>query len=156
MGFALSVIVFWLARPSVESWIAGASIGLSGEALRVWAAGHLEKSREVTSSGPYRFLRHPLYAGSALIGIGLAIASRNLAAALIIGAYLGLTLNAARRSEEAHLREKFGEAYDAYSSGRSEPTSRRFSLRRAFVNREHHALVGLVAGLAALAWKSGL
>ena len=26
----------------------------SGKALRIWAAGHLEKGREVTVSGPYR------------------------------------------------------------------------------------------------------
>jgi len=45
-------------------------VAACGELLRLWAAGHLEKSREVTTSGPYRFTRHPLYMGSTLIGIG--------------------------------------------------------------------------------------
>ena len=40
----------------------------AGEALRIWAAGHLEKGREVTASGPYRWTRHPLYLGSTIIG----------------------------------------------------------------------------------------
>ena len=43
--------------------------------MRVWAAGHLLKAREVTRSGPYRFVAHPLYLGSSLIGVGLAIGS---------------------------------------------------------------------------------
>ena len=30
---------------------------LAGEALRLWAAGHLEKGKEVTRSGPYRWVR---------------------------------------------------------------------------------------------------
>jgi protein-S-isoprenylcysteine O-methyltransferase Ste14 len=154
LGFALAALVMWLAAPTWTSWTVGAAISLVGEALRVWAAGHLEKSREVTRSGPYRLLRHPLYAGSALIGIGLAVAARHITAALAIGLYLGLTLNAARRSEEAHLREKFGDAYDAYAQGRAAPMSRRFSLARALANREHHAVAGLMAGLAALAWKA--
>jgi hypothetical protein len=37
------------------TWRAGLFVALAGEAsLRIWAAGHLEKSREVTRSGPYR------------------------------------------------------------------------------------------------------
>jgi protein-S-isoprenylcysteine O-methyltransferase Ste14 len=128
-------------------------IAACGELLRIWAAGHLEKSREVTTSGPYRFTRHPLYMGSTLIGIGVAVASTSLMVAAIVGIYLGLTLSAARRSEEVHLREKFGDAYDAYIEKRAEPMSRRFSPERALRNREHHTVAGLLAGFAALAAK---
>ena len=123
--------MLWLARPEWSTWAAGAAIAACGELLRLWAAGHLEKSREVTASGPYRYVRHPLYMGSSLIGIGLAIASTSLVVAAIIGIYLGLTLSAARRSEEAHLREKFGDAYDAYVEKRMAPMTRTFSLERA-------------------------
>ena len=153
LGFALAAVVLWFSSPSPLTWAIGALVALSGEAMRLWAAGHLEKSREVTRSGPYRWLRHPLYAGSALIGIGLAVASRSPIVAMVIAAYLGLTLVAALRSEEAHLREKFGDAYDAYAEGRAEPMPRRFSWSRALANREHHAVAGLLAGFAALAWK---
>ena len=153
LGFLLAAVVLWLASPEWPTWTAGAVIAACGEILRIWAAGHLEKSREVTSSGPYRYLRHPLYAGSSLIGIGLAIAAASLAVAVVIGIYLGLTLNAARRSEEAHLREKFGDAYDAYAERRSPPEARPFSWARALRNREHQAIAGLIAGFAALAFK---
>ena len=53
-------------------------VALAGEAIRFWAAGHLNKSREVTRSGPYRFVAHPLYLGSSVIGAGLAIASHSV------------------------------------------------------------------------------
>ena len=156
LGFALAALVLWQAAPAWPTWMAGAGIALCGELLRLWAAGHLEKSREVTSSGPYRYTRHPLYMGSTLIGIGLAVASANLVVAAVIGLYLGLTLSAARRSEEAHLRDKFGDAYDAYAEKRATPMERRFSWGRALRNREHHTIAGLVAGFALLALKIGL
>lgn len=153
LGFLLAGVVLWFARPEWATWTAGAVIAACGEMLRIWAAGHLEKSREVTSSGPYRYMRHPLYVGSTLIGIGLAIAATSLAVAVVIGIYLGLTLNAARRSEEAHLREKFGDAYDAYAGNLLPPVDRRFSWARAMRNREHHTMAGLIAGFALLALK---
>lgn len=152
-GFVLAVAVLWLAQPTWPTWAIGAGVAVLGELLRVWAAGHLEKSREVTSSGPYRLVRHPLYLGSALIGTGVAIAATHRWAVLVIAAYLLLTLTAARRSEEAHLREKFGDAYDAYAENRAQPMTRRFSLDRALRNREHHTLAGLAAGFAMLAAK---
>jgi protein-S-isoprenylcysteine O-methyltransferase Ste14 len=153
LGFLLAALVLWLARPAWSTWVAGAVVASCGELLRVWAAGHLEKGREVTSSGPYRFTRHPLYLGSTLIGIGVALAAASYVVAALIGLYLGLTLSAARRSEEAHLRERFGRAYEAYAANRAAPMQRRFSLGRALRNREHHSIAGLIAGFALLALK---
>lgn len=153
LGFGLAAVVLGLASPTRDTWIAGALVALCGEAVRVWAAGHLEKSREVTTTGPYRYLRHPLYFGSTLIAIGVAIAARHLVVAVAIGVYVGLTISAARRSEEAHLREKFGDAYDAYAERRAAPVVRAFSRERALRNREHHTVAGLVAGFALLALK---
>ncbi|MDO8680132.1 MAG: isoprenylcysteine carboxylmethyltransferase family protein [Acidobacteriota bacterium] len=153
LGFVFAALVLWLATPTWP-WLAlGAAIAVAGESLRLWAAGHLEKSREVTRSGPYRFTRHPLYLGSTLIGIGLATAAHHLIVALIIAGYLAATLTAAMRSEEAHLREKFGDDYDAYAEKRASPMERHFSWARARHNREHHTIAGLVTGLAVLAAK---
>ena len=119
-----------------------------GEALRVWAAGHLEKSREVTASGPYRFMRHPLYVGSTLMGMGLAIASASLLVAVLTAIYLFTTIRAAVKTEEAFLRSAFGGDYDAYSKGRnperSQAVMRRFSFERAMRNKEYRAMIGLV------------
>jgi protein-S-isoprenylcysteine O-methyltransferase Ste14 len=127
---------------------------MTGEALRIWAAGHLEKSREVTQSGPYRWTRHPLYVGSSIIGAGFALAAWHPVVALVAALYLGTTIPAAIRAEEAHLRDKFGDAYDAYASQASTPVVRAFSIRRALFNREHHTLAGLLAVMAVLALKA--
>jgi protein-S-isoprenylcysteine O-methyltransferase Ste14 len=153
IGFAAAAVVLWLAQPTRRSLIAGGAVALAGEAVRIWAAGHLEKGREVTQSGPYRFMRHPLYLGSTILGAGLAIACASWIVAALTATYLGLTLTAAMRSEEAHLTEKFGGEYHAYRSGGGGPAARRFSAARAIANREYRAALGLLASLALLAWK---
>ena len=154
LGFAFSAVAFWLAEPTPPAWQVGALVAWAGEAVRIWAAGHLEKGREVTTSGPYAFTRHPLYVGSTGIGVGLAIASASLAVAIIIGVYLAVTLTAAIRTEEAHLTEKFGAAYPEYRNGRAPGAGRRFSLARAMRNREYRAVIGLAVALVALALKA--
>jgi protein-S-isoprenylcysteine O-methyltransferase Ste14 len=154
LGFVFAAIVLWLATPGPRTMVVGAMIAMIGEAIRIWAAGHLEKSKEVTQSGPYRYTRHPLYLGSSLIGAGIAIASHNLIVVALVAGYLVLTLTAAMRSEEAHLREKFGDAYDAYAEKRAPKVERSFSWARALRNREHHAVLGLIAGLVLLAVKA--
>ena len=153
LGFVFAAIVVWMATPSPRSLVIGGALAITGELIRLWAAGHLEKSKEVTQSGPYRYTRHPLYLGSSLIGLGMAAVSNNLLVAAIVVTYLVLTLTAAMRSEEAHLREKFGDAYDAYAEKRAPQVERSFSWQRAFYNREHHTIAGLVAGLVILAGK---
>jgi protein-S-isoprenylcysteine O-methyltransferase Ste14 len=154
IGFVSSIFVLWLAHPTARSLAIGAVVAAIGEAIRVWAAGHLEKGREVTTSGPYAFTRHPLYLGSVLIGIGLALASARAVVAVLVLAYLGITLTAAIRTEEAHLTEKFGVAYPAYRAGRAPGETRRFSAARAIRNREYRAILGLLLVMALLAWKT--
>ena len=151
LGYALGVVALWLAAPTPRSLAIGAAIAALGEALRIWAAGHLEKGREVTSSGPYRLTRHPLYAGSVIMGLGLAVAAHSVPVAILVLAYLAITITAAIRSEEAHLTDKFGGEYPAYRDGRAAPAARGFSLERAMRNREYRALAGLVAVLLFLA-----
>jgi protein-S-isoprenylcysteine O-methyltransferase Ste14 len=146
-------VVLLVARPTWNTWCAGLAVALAGEAVRVWAAGHLEKGREVTRSGPYRWIRHPLYAGSAIIATGCAIASRSPAVVLVIAAYMVATITAAMRTEEAFLRRAFGDAYDRYSRSEGPPMTRRFSVARAMRNREYRAIAGLLGGFAFLALK---
>ncbi len=151
LGFAAALGVLVIAQPTWDAWRAGLLIAVAGECLRLWAAGHLEKSREVTRSGPYRFLRHPLYAGSIVIAIGVAVASRSITVAVVAALYMGLTIAAAIRFEEAQLRQAFGLTYEDYRASRAEPMVRRFSLARALRNREHRAVGGLIVGFALLA-----
>jgi protein-S-isoprenylcysteine O-methyltransferase Ste14 len=155
LGFAAGAVALWLARPSWRSLAIGLAVSAVGEALRIWAAGHLEKGREVTKSGPYRYTGHPLYLGSSLIAAGIAIATASVAVAALGAIYLGVTYVAAIRSEEAGLRAKFGREYDDYRAGRA-TDDRAFSLERALRNREHRAVVGLLVALMLLALKIAL
>lgn len=151
LGFVVAVVAILLANPTWSSWRTGLLIAGLGEAVRVWAAGHLEKSREVTRSGPYRWTRHPLYVGSSIMALGIVIASRSPLLAVLAGVYMTATIVAAVRAEEAFLRRTFGDAYDRYRRSEAEPMPRRFSIERAVRNREYRAVAGLSAGFLLLA-----
>jgi len=141
------------ADPAAGAFARGL-VAACGEALGIWAAVHLTKSREVTSSGPYRWLAHPLYVGSSVMGVGLAIASGSVAVTTLIGLYLATTIGVAIRSEEVFLREKFGGAYDRYRRGGSAEQDRGFSVSQARANREHRAIAGLAFAVLLLVLKA--
>jgi protein-S-isoprenylcysteine O-methyltransferase Ste14 len=151
LGFLSAVGAYWWARPTPWSCLVGGSVALLGEGVRIWASGHLDKGREVTRSGPYRFVRHPLYLGSAIMGAGFAAGARTPATTAIVVLYLGVTLLAAIRTEEAVLDERFRGEYSAYRQGLAAPVVRPFNLERAFVtNKESRAVLGLAVGMALL------
>jgi protein-S-isoprenylcysteine O-methyltransferase Ste14 len=151
LGFLAAAIAYWLARPDPVSIGAGAGIALPGELLRIWASGHILKGREITSSGPYRYVRHPLYLGSTIMGIGFAVAARSWWVAAIVAVYLGVTLVAAMRTEEAVLDARFAGEYAAYREGRAVPATRPFSAARVLANREYRAVAGYLIAFALLA-----
>jgi protein-S-isoprenylcysteine O-methyltransferase Ste14 len=153
LGAVVAIAAVVLSVPSWASWRFGLAIALLGEAVRVWAAGHLEKSREVTRSGPYRWTRHPLYVGSSIMALGIVVASRSVVLAVLATVYMSATIAAAILAEEAFLRHTFGDTYDRYTRSEAEPMMRRFSLARAMRNREYRAVVGLLAGFGLLALK---
>ena len=154
LGFACGVAVLFLASPTPRSMAAGGVIALVGEMLRIWSAGHLDKGREVTQSGPYRFTRHPLYLGSAIIALGVAVASGRLSVTLIIGVYMAIVVGSAVRHEEENMRQQFGRAYEAYLELPVTAGDRPFSFHRAMkVNKEYKAVLGLVAAALILALK---
>ena len=150
LGFVFAAVAFWFARPTPTSLMIGLAIAAAGEGLRIWAAGHIEKGREITRSGPYQFVRHPLYLGSSIMGIGFVVASRSLLVASVVAIYMMLTLFAAIQTEEATLDARFSGEYSAYRAGTAAPLQRRFSLQRALANREYRAVLGLAVGMAIL------
>jgi hypothetical protein len=159
LGFLTGALVLWLSRPTTSTLVAGTAVAMAGESLRIWASGHLNKAREITASGPYRWFAHPLYVGSSIMGVGLALVANSVAVTGIITLYLVITLTAAVRNEEAFLRRTFGEGYDRYRRGTNAPRSgdaaeRRFTVARAIANREHRALVGLAVAILLLALKA--
>ena len=151
LGFVTGLAIAVLAEPTWGSWRLGLIVATIGEAIRIWAAGHLEKGREVTQSGPYRWTAHPLYAGSSVMALGIVIAANSVVSAVLAAVYMVSTLMAAMKAEEAFLRGRFGGVYDEYRRSEGQAMERRFSAARAWRNREYRAVVGLLIGFAFLA-----
>jgi len=151
LGFATAVATAILAVPTWDSWRVGLLVAVIGEAIRIWAAGHLEKGREVTRSGPYRWTAHPLYVGSSVLALGVVIAAQSVVVLVLALIYMVSTLTAAVRTEEAFLRGRFGDAYDEYRRSEGEHTERRFSVARAWRNKEYRAAIGILIGFGFLA-----
>ena len=75
-GFMLVAVFVWLARPTSVSLITGLPISVLGLLLRGWAAGHLAKNERLAMTGPYAYVRNPLYLGTLLVAAGLVISAR--------------------------------------------------------------------------------
>jgi len=87
------------------------------------------------------------------MALGVAVGCRSYVVAALVLLYMGATLAAAIRTEEAFLRERFGDAYDAYADARAPHVERAFSVERVWRNKEYRALVGLALFLGLLALK---
>jgi protein-S-isoprenylcysteine O-methyltransferase Ste14 len=115
---AAILLVIILARPTVLSLIVGVIIICIGESIRIWAAGHLVRNREVTTSGPYAYLRDPLYLGRLFLLIGFCIMSWGYSLILLpIGLWVFFLNYMPRkyRKEMIRLEKRFGEGYKRYS-----------------------------------------
>lgn len=151
IGFVIGAFSLWLARPTWTTFAIGSTVAVIGEGIRIWAAGHLARGRGVTTSGPYRLTRHPLYVGSTIIGVGFGIASGRALVLVLVLTYLAVTLAAAVDTEEAHLSSHFKDEHQAYKKGRGAGTERRFDAKRVIANHEPPAIVGLLVVVAILA-----
>jgi hypothetical protein len=87
------------------------------------------------------------------MGLGFVIACGSVLVAVVVLAYLGVTLMAAILTEEAVLRERFGNEYDRYADGLTSNSDRRFSVDRAIDNREYRAIFGLASVVGLLAFR---
>ena len=154
LGFLAAVTAIGLSHPTWFSWATGFAIAALGEGLRIWASGHIEKDREVTMSGPYRWTRHPLYLGSGVMALGAVVASQSVIVAVLVTLYMVATVGAAVVTEETHLRRAFGTIYDEYARAAPPAAPRSFSVERALRNREYRAAAGLVVGFLVLALKA--
>jgi protein-S-isoprenylcysteine O-methyltransferase Ste14 len=160
LGFAFAVVYLWLARPSWWSLAAGAAIAAAGLWLRALAAGHVRKSAEITTSGPYAHTRNPLYLGSLVIATGFGLASRNPWVALLIVFFFVLIYYPVIYWEEKYLQANFPE-FAAYSASvprffprwQTGTNSGVFSPELYMKYREYNALIGSAAMLLALVIK---
>jgi protein-S-isoprenylcysteine O-methyltransferase Ste14 len=159
-GFLLVIAFAWLSHPTPRSLAAGLPISILGLLLRGWATGHLEKNIRLAQSGPYVYVRNPLYIGTALVAAGLVFASERWLLAAIFTAVFVLVYLPVIRLEEQHLRSLFPD-FARYSSHVPAllPTFKFTGTNQAFrwklygANREYQALAGFVSGVVFLVLK---
>lgn len=86
----------------------------TGSNAKLQYAGSTEPPAQLTISGPYRFIRHPIYSSYALGWIGGAIATLAPLAIVMTLIMLALYVVSARTEEQAILRSDFGDTYRQY------------------------------------------
>lgn len=142
------------------SLFTGIPLSLCGLLLRGWAAGHLAKNKDLAVSGPYAYLRNPLYAGTLITAAGLVVAASSWYLVPIFAAVFLLVYLPAIELEEQHLRTLFP-AYAGYAEkvNRFLPFRKwplagaRFNQALYLKNEEYKASLGFLAALAWLIWK---
>ena len=126
--FARSIPVLWLRQPILprEAWVQvmGIAITAAGLLFAIWARLYLgtnwsgtvtvKVGHELVRSGPYRWVRHPIYSGLLLATIGTGIERGEVRGILgFLFACAGFLIKL--RREEKFMKATFGAQYDDYS-----------------------------------------
>ena len=152
----MTILIWW-----------GAGVSAAGLALRAWAAGSIQKDRELATIGPYAHTRNPLYLGSFILGVGVTVAGGQWVFGVALLAFFLVVYRATVLCEAAELEARFGERYRVYVAQvpsvlpriipyrgeRSESPPGGFSRARYMRNREWEAALGAVAAFGVLALK---
>lgn len=158
--FILALLYF--AEPMWYTTAIGALFITVGEFLRIWAVGYagastrartLGAARDLVTTGPYGYVRNPLYLGNFLLSFGVCLVANVywLIAVLVIGYFFQyLPIIAV---EEAYLLESCGPVYQAYRERvsrflpqfrpYSQPSPHDFSWTRA-IKSEKRTLTAIV------------
>lgn len=116
----LVFMVFSTYQEYERHWIFFVALAVfgAGFAIRVWSQMHLHyrlKVRKVlTTTGPYRFVRNPIYIANTLILLGACIMSELVWLAPFLLIWCALVYSLVVRHEERHLTSKYGQAYVEY------------------------------------------
>lgn len=119
------LLMFFYAESHTYSIIAGAVIVIAGEMIRLWGVTWAGSETRTTGtvggtfliiSGPFAYVRNPLYVGNILIYFGFGVFSNALTPYLQIGALLFFAwqYHVIVKSEEGYLRKTFGADYEDF------------------------------------------
>jgi protein-S-isoprenylcysteine O-methyltransferase Ste14 len=164
LAAVIASVMFYLAKDKdlLPVWfVPGALVTLAGEWLRLWAAGHLRKNKQLTTTGPYSYVKNPLYIGTLLITIGYSSMAQNIY--IMIGGFVWFFIYYApykKKQENEKLVSSFGDAWTVYDQAvpdylpRLSPYPGRGSNRWSYdvvkENSEHETAIGVFIGFAVL------
>lgn len=113
--FVGTILLVLFAKPNPPGIVIGLILIIIGESIRIWAAGHLQKNENLTVTGPYAYVKNPLYIGSILITAGFCILADNiylLAAATFMFCFHYIPYK--KRVEGDRLKKIFGSRFEDY------------------------------------------
>ena len=151
-GWVLGAVVLVLARPTPGSLLLGLPLALAGEAVRLWASGHIEKTERLATGGPYAHSRNPLYVGSLLIALGVGVSCASPWVVLATAAYFLAFYPSVMREEAAFLAAKFPDEHAVWAAAvplfwprptPAGPRASRFDWSRVGRNREWRTVAAL-------------
>lgn len=122
-GVFATVFLLFPGSFSIPRYCLGLFLVLAGQCLRFWAAGYIPEYRteiigapELITSGPYAYMRNPLYAGNFLMGAGWAVMSGWWLLPVFCAAFFCLYCLIIMPAEEEFLENKFGSRYTVYKN----------------------------------------
>lgn len=160
----VGIVMFFLAKDKelASAWfIPGAAVTLAGEWLRLWAAGHLRKNKQLTTTGPYSYVKNPLYIGTLLITVGYSAMAMNIVI-MIAGFvwFFGYYVKYKKKQENEKLIGSFGAAWTEFDKAVPDYLPRltpypgrgtnRWSWDVVKENSEHETAVAVFAGFAVM------
>jgi protein-S-isoprenylcysteine O-methyltransferase Ste14 len=153
VGTLVGIIFLLLMHPSGRSLWIGGIIATGGALWRLWAAGHIDKGRVLTQSGPYALTRNPLYLGSFFMALGVLMAGQGYWLLPGFGIFFLGFYYPVMRAEEQELLQGHGSQVLGYARRvplffpglpkKSLPSSR-FTWNRVVKNREHRTILGFL------------
>lgn len=109
----LPVVIRWLGVPTAFAGLALFHWMFRHLGLNVTSTSAPRARAELITSGPYHWIRHPMYTAAFILVVAAALLTANLV--VVLGGIGMFILLAARsRREEERLVEKFGDAYRSY------------------------------------------
>jgi protein-S-isoprenylcysteine O-methyltransferase Ste14 len=112
--FGIFIVLF--SNSDDKSIMAGIWFILAGLFLRVWANGYAIKLEKLTTSGPYAFVRHPLYLGTMLLLFGLIIMLKIYYIGVLLLFIMIAVYYRTIEKEEQMLEQKFKHQYLNYKN----------------------------------------
>jgi protein-S-isoprenylcysteine O-methyltransferase Ste14 len=147
--------VLHLSDPLVDC---GALLVLAGLAVRTWAAGTLRKQRQLAMTGPYAWIRHPLYFGSFLMMIGFGTLIHDPVTLWVVAGPVAWLYWHAILSEERRVAQLFPTEWPAYAARVPQfipyrlvrPSFANWSLAQWLGNSEYRAWIGTAVALVGI------
>jgi protein-S-isoprenylcysteine O-methyltransferase Ste14 len=116
--YAVGALLVVVTNVEWQAYCLGVPPIVAGLLVRAWGTGHLIKNDRFTVTGPYAYVRHPLYLGTILVGVGFSLMFGGWTSLVVMGVVLPwfslLYFPRKERLESARLEGLYGPVFRRY------------------------------------------